>query len=104
MGLFDVIKNVGELAGDVAQLDDVLEQIGKVLESAHKAGKVDDKVWNAFKAVDSADLAEKLKAAQKFADILDEHKDKLPAELKEKAEKLTDVIGLLGKAQNLLGK
>ncbi len=103
MGLFDMIKNVGEMAGDAAQLDDAVAEIGKILGSAHAAGKVDDKVWNAFEALDRAELAEKLQMAEKFAGILEAHMDKLPSDLKPAAEKLNNVLGLLDKAQDFLG-
>lgn len=104
MGLFDMIKNAGEMAGDAAQLDDAVAEVGKVLKTAHDAGKVDDKVWNAFNALKDADLAEKLQMAEKFSGILEAHMDKLPSDLKPAAEKLNDVLGLLHKAQDLLGK
>lgn len=103
MGLFDMIKNVGEMAGDAAQLDDVIAEIGKILKSAHAEGKVDDKVWNSFEALDRAELAEKLQMAEKFADILETHMDKLPADLKPAAKKLNNALSLLDKAQDLLG-
>ncbi len=101
MGLFDMIKNAGELAGGAAQLDDVVAEMGGLLKAAYDAGKVDERVWNAFNALKDADLSEKLAMAEKFSSVLETYMEKLPEELKPAAEKLNHALGLLDKAQNL---
>ncbi len=107
MGLLDMMKNAGEAAQSLSELDDIYKGISEKLTEAHEAGKVDGKVWDAFQAIAASgakfDWKENAEKVQNFAGLLSSHADKLPADLKPLIEKLDDVVGMIGKAQGFLG-
>ena len=108
MGLFDMIKDAGNMVQNLGELDDLYKEISTKLGAAQKAGKLDSKIWDAFKDIadndGKFDLESGAQKVEDFAKLLNKHADKLPDDLKPAAEKLNDIVGMIDKAQGLLSK
>lgn len=108
MGLFDMVKGVAGAAQNLGELDDLYKEFGSKLSEAHKAGKLDGKIWDAFQALGGEDgkfdLDDGLQKVEDFAALLAKHADKIPADLKPAVEKLNGIVGMLDKAQGFLGR
>ncbi len=108
MGLFDMIKGAADAAQNVGELDDLYKEFSGKLAEANKAGRLDGRIWEAFQELGGEDgkfdLADGLQKVQDFAKLLNKHADKLPADLKPALEKLNDAVGMIDKAQGLLGR
>ena len=108
MGLFDMVKEAAGAAQNLGELDDLYKEFSTKLTAAHKAGKLDGKIWDAFETISGKDgkfdLSDGMQKVEDFAKLLKKHGDKIPEDLKPAVEKLNAVVGVIDKAQGLLGK
>lgn len=99
MGLFSMLKDTATAIADMGQMSKLQDHLTGLITKYHESGQLPDEVWSAYekftkesaavsKDTDTADASKKsLAAIHDFVGVLEQHEDKLPANLKDEVEK-----------------